>query len=828
MPSSNNNRVNENEFYNQNQGDHTYAAWFIRPTAANGPQPLIARSGLISLGFENNQIIASGADGEELASCPLPADDDRHQLVLTTTGAKATMYLDARKVAEFDQPASNANAVTTIGSNALQEKVLRLSLFNRHFSIDEVARLYRRGTGKTVLDLKTTGLALDYPTDQVAKLYGQNGATSLFANPPQPISPPEPDLPSVYPFQIKLTNQKDHSAPAIYIVSDVDRTTDLQRIDLVIENETQHRYEVASFTLSFRKGTLHEELTKNNSKGFCEKLALAIGEGATVTTTEDTASIKFEVKKPGGGKFSFEANTPRTITLSGVHAAPGTGTRTSGYEVKFEGVQEMLGSTPSGTAFSFGRNAVLQVINHQGFAHAPVHFGVMGNNFLLNNDPTAQDIAIFMQSLDGKPLAMGAETRFVFSFYANKEKENVQGELPTASEAPHVDYIGFGDRSKVTAIDLGVLPVGFQQGKDDRKEVDKFGKRDISIVPTKDIDTAFALFKFTNILLSGASGLVKVHVSVENLPGYWDSSFDVTFIKGPMVMVGNQVGIGTPIPKDNTENNEAKLLVKGDTSLEGNTTVKGATHLEGKLDVTGDTHLDGKLGIGTQPVEGNALSVKGDTNLGKLKITESIGSGNENSPLNISSDTVFQKKITVMGETHLKDNVIVDKKLTVKGNTLFTGESTLENGLTVKGDTHLEGDSILNKKLTVMGNTHLTGDLDVSGNLTLNTLPIFMFRAWADFHFEYEDYNFYHPKVKIKGRGGNIKDIITNKKDLNVAETSLKVLFINEMPTNDYAIILISNSEPQFSFFYPSEEKTKEYFVFKWEPNKNITFAIFG
>ena len=114
-----------------------------------------------------------------------------------------------------------------------------------------------------VLDLQGSGKVIDFKGDKIKKdSSGNLIPIRVFENLPatQAISTRSP---STYPFEISLTNQKDNTSPALYIVSDVARTTDVQTIDITIKNTTADTYQFDSFTLSFRKGTLHEDLTKN-------------------------------------------------------------------------------------------------------------------------------------------------------------------------------------------------------------------------------------------------------------------------------------------------------------------------------------------------------------------------------------------------------------------------------------------------------------------------------------------------------------------------------------------------------------------------------------
>ncbi|HMQ49578.1 MAG TPA: hypothetical protein PKA00_19030 [Saprospiraceae bacterium] len=465
-------------------------------------------------------------------------------------------------------------------------------------------------------------------------------------------------LPSVYPFEINMTNRKGNVAPAIYIVSDLGRTTDVQQIDLDIKNTSADAYQVGAFTLSFRKGTLHEDLAEGDAKPFCDKLKAAVetafgsSTGPIVTTEKQGNTISFKVKATSAN-FSFLANTSVTIALSGIYAAPGTGTRTSGYEVKFEEVRKMVGGNPTDPAFSFSRNAVLQVINHQGVSYAPVHFGVLGNNFLLN-EYGGQAIAIFMQSLDGKELTISKETKFIFGFYASENKEG---------KSPGYDgNLAFGNASEVNNISLGQLPPGFQADPNYTSTVDEHGRRDIIIVPDGEKSASFLTFPFDNIKLSGNPGLVKVYVAVENLPGYWDATFEVTFIKGPMVMAEGQVGINTLPVAGNA------LSVKGDTSLDGKVDIGGDL----TLSQTTFFKMDCPVGIGTTQVGLNKLSVKGWANFnGGVKIEGSL-----------DVESIDIRK----GRPARLSWVIISSRLSIGGEIIVSPETGFDVGLVKRID----------------------------------------------------------------------------------------------------------------------------------------------
>lgn len=72
-------------------------------------------------------------------------------------------------------------------------------------------------------------------------------------------------------------------------------------------------------------------------------------------------------------------------------------------------------------------------------------------------------------------------------------------------------------------------------------------------------------------------------------------------------------------------------------------------------------------------------------------------------------------KLTVEGETNLKDNVIIHKDATINENLIIEKNSTIKKDLTVKND------AIIENIFTVEGKTNLNSDLDVKGNVLIGT-----------------------------------------------------------------------------------------------------------
>lgn len=684
----------------------TFSVWFDLPPAtdsASGYLALLTRQWayglyikkdsqnkyqLVCFDFNINRGDVLHAKHEFPATAASP-----YHAVFTLDGNHATLYLNGilqNSITDFS--IHNLDGQTYIGASdnynpndkkraekSFQQypgSIKRATLFNRCLSAGEVARLFRRGTDKFVLDLQGSGKVIDFKGDKIKKdPSGNLIPIRVFENllATQAISTKSP---STYPFEISLTNQKDNTSPALYIVSDVARTTDVQKIDITIKNTTSDTYQFDSFTLSFRKGTLHEDLTKDieavKAQIFCTLLKTALGPNAVVTVTEDHDNINFLVKKSTTEKFRLASQSTLTLPLAGVYAAPGTGTRTSGYEVKFQGVQKMVGTTPSGSAFTFGRNAVLQIINHQGVSYAPVHFGVLGNNFLLNNNnagnevnsPEAPAFTIFMQSLDGKALKMNEKTKFIFTFYSSEKRDGTSmgndGSIP------------FGNRSEVDAITVGTLASGYSSVAP--SSVDKYGKRDIIITSTAGLEESFVAFPFNNIQLSGTPGIIKVHVTVENLPGYWDSKFEVPFVKGPIVMAGDQVGINMPPSETN------KLSIKGNTYIDGTTRIKDHLIFNSNNAVinwgnTGKLYFRTNTNLGNETVYQNTVIIDQNGNVG-------IGTAAPTSKLEVNGDALIYNKTTI-GKANANADLIVNGNVVIGNVVIGTDAPTAE--LEVKG-----------------------------------------------------------------------------------------------------------------------------------------------
>ena len=861
----------------------TYSVWFKKPEVGEEdndiPQSLITKPKNLALLISVEGYLFGPSDDLIYKI----NDNKLHHAVLVLWSEISSLFVDGILVAshvvtnlekaengltligglhDLDDQLPGVKRIDEISKIAFryQGQILRATIFNRVLTKNEVEKLYQKGQVESVEDLKGNGDLVDIKANKITK--DSNGLVRPFAmfqlasqNPTANPNAPSGGAgqstgqnqtasltgtvevsaqPSVYPFDIDLTNQIDNTSHAIYIISDKNKSADVQKIDISIINKTADAYQFEKFTLTFRKGTLHTDLIVDDAKIFRDKISECLKGNYPETQTnfsEDDANINFEIISPEGRKFEIAGKSGLTLSLSGVYAAPGTGTRTTGYKIQFEGVSK---KGENGT-FTFGRNAVIQIINHQGVSYAPVHFGVQGSNFLLNkfssnsrtitqkdfdttgevtysvwfkitvdqkgkigntqqplicrpnyyflwynrghieatgatdratpvsasaflsqdqkdqvlhavmtvskdgilnlyldgshkdrsrkaagpytgnynisigaidrrsveeidkpipddrgffgeifratlfdrcldsNEVTQlfncntekplgdlgtkgvcrdilktdltfengkttpirafpfilrpqpivdtapdQSFTIFMQSLDGKKLKMDKNTKFIFSFYAPDNDNN---------NAADNGGIPFGNRTEVGNIKCH-YPDGFTDDGS-QPDVDAHGKRNIIIHPKTDIETSFLAFPFTETQLSGGDGVVKVHVAVENLPGYWDSVFEVPFFKGP-------------------------LSIKDDL-----------------------------IGINTLPQSGYALSVKGGVSLkDELEV---------NKKLTAQDELVVNKKLTANDELEVNKKLTAQDDLEVKGTLTVQEELVLNGKLTLKHDIQIQG-----------------------------------------------------------------------------------------------------------------------------------------
>jgi predicted Ser/Thr protein kinase len=473
---------------------------------------------------------------------------------------------------------------------------------------------------------------------------------------PTPVST---SFPEGYPFAIGFSNTGiSEENSSLFIISDHSRFGYLENVKLTLSNKTSRNYTASAlvgpadktnhhyhFRLTFRNGTLHEVCEKAMKDGLSKGLQTALpGKWSVVgpdmsvagqTTWYMASSIGFSI--PPSGKIEF--------TVKGLYASPLGGARSTALEFGFMGMDgnpstEFVATTP------------IEIVNHQGNAPAPLSFGVLENNFLLNN--TENSFKVYMRPLiDGGIALEKDKTKIVFSFYAHDDvsptsaKPHLHYELRSSEED---DELGPESRSyeddPIAPIPFAPIPFGsisaiqaitadsikFSEPNFDVKPfpMDAKNKRDIELTCNKG-SIGLTIFDFNKIHISGPEGVVKLHIKVQNLPGYWDTNFEVDFIKGPLAIGKDKDGL------------DLLGIGMNPTAHNGRLQVSGRTHLNDELVVEKKTTISGELNV-DNAVKARDLQLNEtleDGILGKGSRIEFLSGATSNGKVNVSIEEYF-------------------------------------------------------------------------------------------------------------------------------------------------------------------------------------------
>lgn len=248
---------------------------------------------------------------------------------------------------------------------------------------------------------------------------------------------------TAYPFDVSIQNQfQGEGLSVFYIVDKVDNTSPSQKIQISItQNDTQN-YTIKGFGTSaptpdannynlaivLRSGTLRDDIISS----FGATLQTAINQVFTSSTPANASSSNPclvsnapEIRSSDGAliwycnfqkdiQINYSDTTPwnLTFTLNGISAAAGVGSRSTQIEILFANI--LLNNT--GNPLKFNRSKHVDIINHQGHTYAPLFFGVLGKNVLLNEKGYSNELNIYFETIHGMPIQFASNTEIEFNF----------------------------------------------------------------------------------------------------------------------------------------------------------------------------------------------------------------------------------------------------------------------------------------------------------------------------------------------------------------------------------------------------------------------------
>jgi len=464
-------------------------------------------------------------------------------------------------------------------------------------------------------------------------------------------SPSKTTTNQAFPFDFSLHNQfQGEGLSVIYIVNNSTTTSEQQQLELVISQTDRHSYTLKGYgtsppnhpgqdpfnlALVFRPGVLSGTTKTSLSATLQAALATAfphnpsIVHGPEIRST-DGAQLWYIALQKDLTIAPSASGTPWSLSLllKGISAAAGVGSRSTQVECLFSDL--LLNNT--GNPLSFSRSQHMDIINHLGSSHAPLQFGVVGKNALLNASGQDNALSLYFQTNGRVPLKFGPKTEIDFTF-------------PYDTKAS--DLIHFGSEDQVTHYTLKStteysVPAGHNN---------TVGLYTLTATFIKPAPFVTCLFAFDAVQLSGPDGMPTIQVTVRNLPGYWDSTFFVPIHKESSLLDG-QLELGSALTKGHLGGGSridfrtgtlngtlAKISIEEDWGLnlygtanqpikvretdllvpEGRLAInsgtnypkpeQGDSNANEKLNVVGDTFLDGQLGISGDTGIGGALSV---------------------------------------------------------------------------------------------------------------------------------------------------------------------------------------------------------------------------
>lgn len=413
-----------------------------------------------------------------------------------------------------------------------------------------------------------------------------------------------------------------------------------------------------------------------------------------------------------------------TVNLKGISAAPGNGTRVTQMACHFGNVTNGAASP----TFQFKSTTQLNIVNHQGAGYAPLHFGVLGSNVMVKGEKNI--LKPYFLTKERVPITLGKDTTFTFTL-------------------PYIDgnsLPGIGKKDEITEISAiakdGLFTAELKKPDTThytwhfpfKATSDKVGSR-----------IHEGIFEFSNIQVADYRGPVIIEIAVKNLPGYWDSVFQIPVVIGDSSLTDALALSSTTEAGGNTNADGSKIYFN--TGGSNGPVPQISIEEELGLNLFGTTPLkpvkvrktdllvpEGRLAIGVPKPEGKnhhlfpegsdaTLYIQGDSKLnGKLTVSGAITSDTDHQ-VAFDTNTFINGWSATSGNTYVRGSLQVGtapnpiERLNVDENgnvTIGKGSLTVTNGHVTLSKTLEVGESATFKQPVHLPN--VSGSLNVEGS----------------------------------------------------------------------------------------------------------------
>lgn len=513
-----------------------------------------------------------------------------------------------------------------------------------------------------------------------------------------------------YPIDFELYDQENENV--LYIADKADQLLTLQIRNAATEQillKTAGKLSNTNFNfaLRFRPGTLAPASLKG--AGQIKLIAETESNWEMLPPEKDKSGMDVIYLRTRVANMALDPNILQTIVFKNMGADGRQGAR--GTRV------ELLGRNLSYTdkqSLEITREARLEVINHRGRKNIPMYMGFVGDNAVLNDGKTANELSLRLlnQSIYDATDPHKSELTFRFdatdpantskiilSFHTGESSDEsalASAELIKAAKVlPPKDW-------DVTILTQGETPEWILTPK--KEQV--LPGRNAPASNSNHLDITIQ-----NIITAYPTAHTYLIVRYENIPGYWDGQVALLVEKQPLVYSKNgNVGIGIASPA-------VRLDVNGDVNIS-----KGL--------ITGSANV----GIGTAAPQGNLHVSSGESGNCKLilEADSSNKSGNENSNpyLIFRQDGGVEESAVYQGDNQLilANSVTPGSGIIFKTGNDVKGFSKAKEQMRITGEGNVGiGVNTPSVKLDVGGDVNIGGKLSVGdGKLTGNSSGVYL------------------------------------------------------------------------------------------------------
>ena len=347
---------------------------------------------------------------------------------------------------------------------------------------------------------------------------------------------------ATHPLAFELYDEDEQ--PALYIDTDPSNYT----LTLAIENTADQTIlfptseapvSTAAYHLELRfpPGTLDDPSNITLAEMATWEMAWSQSNGVDTLYLMCFDPGTFFANNDGNGTGLLTADETFTLTLKQITAAAAGGARGTRVELR----PGQIAYDGQSTDLSGSRIQTLQVLSHRGKKDIPLHFGVVGDNTVLNNGSTDNTLTLRLTNLSrGEAITLDESSTFIVALEAGSTDE--EWTLGTSTEVGTITGELMYVAGQTVSIDLSQ-----PGGGEANIYAWELAQTDLGIseLPAGEyIDV-----KLTNIATNHPPGQTKVIVYYDNIPGYWDGQLISLIQRAPLLFSGTSVGIGTTDPQ---------------------------------------------------------------------------------------------------------------------------------------------------------------------------------------------------------------------------------------------------------------------------------------